>query len=213
MSHHTVSIWLGLKTTAQNAISTRLTWDEESQGPYTGPISDEDARVFRYMSDRVVKQGLFKTATFSGGNWKLWSLDFDENLPKIKTELERLMAENPTQMRIVGAWWWEDGAQVGTENVYATRIVTKTWSIVNPDYQPDPELPLFDDRQRLSVTGDVEEEYVTGHTGTPAYPIPAAQALKFMPDVWNGDDPATYSAATELADVNLGMGQSPRTFI
>ena len=48
-------------------------------------------------------------------------------------------------------------------------------------------------------------------TGTPTYPIPA-QLLKFMPDVWNGDDPPTYSTATVLADEHLSLGQSPRDF-
>jgi len=209
MANHTVNIWLGLRTTAQNAIMERLNWDEEAQGPYVGPVSDRDAKVFRYMSDQANKQRLFKTATISGADYKLWSLDFDQNLPLVKQELDRLTAENPTQMRVVGAWWWNDGRQVGTQLVWDTRIVTKTWSILNPDYQPDDQEPDYDPRFVLRVTGDVEEEYVTGSTGTPAYPLLAkAQFLKFMPDV--GDPP---QLATELANVNLGQGQSPRLFI
>ena len=48
-------------------------------------------------------------------------------------------------------------------------------------------------------------------TGTPTYPI-HPKLIDFMPDVWNGDDPATYSTATQLADVNLLAGQKPREF-
>jgi len=53
----------------------------------------------------------------------------------------------------------------------------------------------------------------TGNTiGTPTYPINQTQLLKFMPDVWNGDEPPTYSPATELTDVNLIQGQTFRRF-
>jgi len=209
MSHHTVNVWLALRTTAQNAIMERLNWDEEAQGPYTGPVSNRDAKVFRYMSDQANKQRMFKTATIAGGQYKLWSLDFDEDLQLVKQEIDRLVDENPTQMRVVGAWWWDDGRQVGTQLVWDTRIVTKTWSVVNPDYQPDPAEPDYDPHFVLRITGDVEEEYISGSTGTPTYPLLAkTQFLKFMPDV--GDPPVT---ATELANVNLGMGQAPRLFI
>ena len=212
-----VNVWLGLRTTAQNAISTRLNWDEESQGEYTGPVSDRDAKVFRYMGDRGSKQRLFKKATISGGQYTLWSLDFDDNLARVKTEIDRLTADYTTQIRVVGAWDHADGAQIGTELTYDTRIVTKTWSVLNPDYDPNEFLedgttpnPAFDDRFVLRITGDVEEEYITGSTGTPTYPIPATQLLKFMPDVWNG---TAYEAASILADVNLSAGQAPRSFV
>ncbi len=38
------------------------------------------------------------------------------------------------------------------------------------------------------------------------------QLVRYMPDVWNGDDPPTYSPATAPYDVNLLAGQSVRTF-
>ena len=47
--------------------------------------------------------------------------------------------------------------------------------------------------------------------GVPLYPIPGSLG-SYMPDVWNGDDPPTFSAATELSDVSLYFGQSPRIF-
>ena len=212
----TVNVWLGLRTTAQNAISTRLNWDEEFQGEYTGPISDRDAKVFRYMGDRGNKQRLFRVATISGANYALWSLDFSENLSQVKTEIDRLITENPTQMRVLGAWHHDDGRQVGTELVWDTRTVTKTWSVLNPDYDPNEFLedgttpnPDYDPRFVLRITGDVEEDYITGSTGTPAYPLLSlAQFIKFMPDV---DDVGTRP--TDLSDINLSAGQAPRVFI
>lgn len=210
MSHHTINLWIALRPTAHNAITTRLNWDVATQGQYTGPITDRDAKVFSFMSDRGVKQRMFKVATISGNNYRMWSIDFDEKastLQKLRNELDRIMVDHPGQIYVIGAWFWDDGRQAGTELTYDTRTVTKTWSELNPDYQPDPELPDFDDRFVLRITGDVEEEYISGYTGTPVYPIPTVQLLKFMPDV--GEPPVP---ATELSDVNLGQGQAPRVF-
>lgn len=36
--------------------------------------------------------------------------------------------------------------------------------------------------------------------------------LKFMPDVWNGDEPPTYSPAVTVTDINLPAGWQPREF-
>lgn len=83
--------------------------------------------------------------------------------------------------------WWMDGRQAGTEFTYS---------------DPDPE------------TGEV---VVTGVTGTPVYPIPAA-AWRIMPDTVTYDaegvelnrTPATSNA--DLRDINLLSGQAPRQF-
>ncbi len=47
--------------------------------------------------------------------------------------------------------------------------------------------------------------------GDPIYPI-HPRLIDFMPPIWNQDDPPTYTPATELTDVNLLAGQSPRNF-
>jgi hypothetical protein len=36
--------------------------------------------------------------------------------------------------------------------------------------------------------------------------------LDYMPDLWNGDDPPTYSPPTEVTDRILLSGQAPRVF-
>ena len=56
-----------------------------------------------------------------------------------------------------------------------------------------------------------EDGVITGVTGQPIFPLHTS-VLGYMPDVWNGDDPPTYSPATVVADTNLGMGQAVRRF-
>ena len=212
-----VNIWLALRDSAQDAIVTRLRWDEDTQGPYTGPVSNRTERLFRYMQGFADRQRLFKRPTLGGNRYTLWSITFSDSvdvLQKVRDELDDLEAKYPSLIVVAGAWIWQDGdmacRQAGTQLTIGTRSVVKTYSKFNPDYQPDPEAPLFDDRFVLRVTEPVEESYVSGSTGTPLYPL-SAQLLKFMPDLIDADGVVT--PPTELTDVNLLMGQPPRSFI
>ena len=205
-----VELALALRDDAQALIIERLKWDEETE--YTGPVTDRTNRLFSYMQDFTQRQKLFKTPLINGNIWTLWSFMFDESgdvLQLVQDELDFLTTEYPNHIIIAGAFTFEVGdlacRQVGTQLVIDTRTVTKTWSVLNPDYQPDPEEPDFDDRYVLRITGDVEEEYVSGHTGTPTYPI-HPRLIEFMPD-------AEGVPATELADINLMFGQPPRNFL
>ena len=207
-----VDVFLGLRQDAQSAVKTRLNWDEESQGEYSGPVTNRTAKVFSKMQDRAVRLNLFKKPNLGGNDWNLWIVSFAESptlLQVLQDELDALTAAYPSQFVIAGAFRWNPGdiacRQVGTQLTIDTRIVSKTWSILNPDYQPDDQEPNFDDRFVLRITGDVEEEYVSGSTGTPTYPL-HPQLLQFMPDV-------DGLPATVLADVNLLQGQPPRSFV
>lgn len=201
------NVWIALRQEAQVAIRERRGWDEEVDGPYTGAVTDREARLFHYMSDLENTERLWKKATINGKEWTIWNVTFTESLPAVKIELDKLLADRPNHVKIISAWKW-DGSQHGTEHVFDTRIVTKTWSVLNPDYQPDDQEPDFDPRFVLRITGDVEETYISGHTGTPLYPRPISLNLflRFMPDDVDGNP------ATAPADVNLLMGQSPRQF-
>ena len=212
MSHINANIWLALRDDAQDKVKERLTWDTESQGEYSGPVTDRSAKLFRYMQQH--KEKLFRAPTLGGRVYTVWSITFSvhtDAAQKIADELDFLTTTYPTQLSVVGAWRWDQGdavaKQVGTELVWDTRIVEKTWSVKNPDYQPDDQEPNYDPRFVLRVTGNVEENYVSGSTGTPTYPL-HPQLINFMPDV--GDPPVP---ATELTDVNLLQGQPPRSFI
>ena len=195
-----VNIWMGFDDRAQSKAKTEDEFGQFGAG-------------FHNLGDPITPT-IFKVDDPNGPRtYELWSLYYEaETEQEVRDIRNDLNAIYPGQVRTVGAWWDADGAMVGTENVYSTRTVTKTWSVLNPDYQPDPTEPDFDDRYVLSVTGEVEEEYVSGHTGNPVFPL-HTRILNYMPDVWNGDEPPTYSPATELKDVNLGMGQAPRNFL
>lgn len=110
-----VNVWLGLREEAQDAIIERLDFDPELE--YTGPVTDREARLFQYMSDRANVQRLFKTTRIGGRPWTLWSLSFTENLAQVQTELELLVENRPNHVTIAGAWFW-DGRQVGTQFVH-----------------------------------------------------------------------------------------------
>jgi hypothetical protein len=68
---------------------------------------------------------------------------------------------------------------------------------------------------RTSDGGEVGATYTEDEppvqTATGWWPVPNA-VVNFMPDVWNGDEPPTYSPATVPTDVNVLMGQAPRDF-
>ena len=139
--------------------------------------------------------------------YELWNLSYEAETDADCVGIRNaLLAVYPGQLRTIGGWWYEDGSMVGTQNVYSTRTVTKTWSVLNPDYQPDPLEPDFDDRFVLRVTGDVDEEYISGFTGLPLFPL-HTRIIEFMPDT---DELGTRPTAP--SDVNLGMGQAPRYF-
>ncbi len=182
----TINAWLVLRDDAHAAIVTRLTWDTESQGEYTGPVTDRQARLFGYIAHLAAQLNQYRPDTVNGREWTLWTVDF--NLPgallqKVRTELDQLALDYPNRFKIGGAWHWDPdmpfGRQVGTQFVL------------------DPE------------TGEV-----TGVTGTPAYPLDA-RLLNFMPNIktWDADgNLLTDEPATKLTDVNLVQGQSPRRF-
>lgn len=145
--------------------------------------------------------------------YELWNL-YADNIQDDQGALDvrnDLLAVYPGQLRTIGGWWTDDGRMVGTELVYSTRIVTKTWSVLNPDYQPDPDEPDFDDRFVLRVTGDVEEEFISGSTGDIVFPL-HTRILEFIPDLVDENGVPT-GRPTDLTDVNLIYGQAPRSFI
>jgi hypothetical protein len=192
------NVWLGLRQEAHALVMERLRWDEETDGPYSGPVTHRENQLFRYMADLEGTQRLFKVATVGGKQWTLWNLNFTERLSAVKVRLDTLVAERGSMVAMVGAWNW-DGSQIGTEHVFSTRSVTRDVSRLNPLYQPDDQLPNFDPRFVIREPMTFDEEYISGFTGTPMYPIPTAQLLKFMPD-------------GIMQDRNVAAGQSPRSF-
>ena len=226
-----INVWIAIRDDAQALIHERLTWDEESQGEYSGPVTDRQAKLFGYMADRDTTQRLFRTDSLARV-WTLWSVYFDlpgNILQKVKAELDQLALDYPNHIKLIGAWHW-DGRQVGTQYVYGpvTREIDDPAfnqpDIPNPDYQPYPDEPDFDPRETIPdptwVAPDpwpqIEETTIEiiGTTGEPTYPI-HARLLEFMPDTVtydaNGDE-TSRTRPTIPSDINLGLGQTPRLF-
>lgn len=112
-----VNPWLALRNDAQALMKTRLDWDEEIQGPYVGPVTDRQRKVFAAMVDRATVQRLFRIDNDGGRDWTLWNVYFNEAkdvLLKIQAELDQLAIDFSVQFRIGGAWHF-DGRQVGTQ--------------------------------------------------------------------------------------------------
>jgi hypothetical protein len=207
-----VNVWIALRDDAQSAIVTRLQWDEESQGPYTGPVEDRTAILFTRMLGGAEVQRLFRVATLGGRQYTLWNLYYQDRgsvLQVVQDELDQLAIDYPSQFIIAGAWIWDHSLacrQVGTQLDIQERTVPRESRYRNPDYQPIPEEPNYDPQKWIYEMRDTLETYVAGHTGTPTYPL-HPQLIELMPDV---DDVGTRPI--ELSDINLVAGQPPREF-
>lgn len=112
-----INVWLALRDDAQALIKTRLSWDEETQGEYTGPVTNRQFKLFKLMHDLGSTQKLFRVDTVGGRDWTLWSVYFNFKtsvLQKIKDELDDLALNFPNHIKIIGAWHW-DSRQAGTQ--------------------------------------------------------------------------------------------------
>ena len=208
------NVWLAISDAAQALVIESLRWDEEADGPYTGPLRNRSRKLFAYMQQDAVRRRMFASATLSGTVYNLWSIDFYDTgsmLRDVRDELDFLIDTYPNQIAVLGAWK-DTGEQYGTEHVYTTTVESVTYSTLNPDYDPNEFLddgvtpnPDYDPNFVIRVTEDQEVARITGMTGTPTYPLPN-YLWRFMP--------AELAAASnaDLQDINLLAGQSPRSF-
>ncbi len=140
-----INVWLALRDDAHAAILTRLAWDTETQGEYTGPVTDRQARVFGFIADRARQLAVFKKDVFNSREWTLWTVDF--NLPvnvlrKVQDELYQLALDYPNQFKIGGAWHW-DSRQVGTQFILDPDTGEVTGISGTPLYPLDMRLLKF----------------------------------------------------------------------
>jgi hypothetical protein len=183
-----VNVWVALRDDAQSAIVTRLRWDESTQGPYTGPVSDETALLFSRIKGGATVQRLFRVATLNSRQWTLWNLFYSGGanvLQWVQDELDQLAIDYPNQFIICGAWILDHPLacrQVGTQLDIQTQTVQRQVRTKNPDYQPAPSEPNYDPERWIYTTEDVDEQVVVGHTGTPTYPL-HPQLIELMPDL------------------------------
>ena len=108
--------WIAVSDTARTRIVERLTWDEETQGAYDGPVTQAQYRLFSYMQDRRSREALFKRPTIGGREYILFSVDFDGDevpLASVRQTIDDLIETYPNQIAVMGAWRVDDGRQVG----------------------------------------------------------------------------------------------------
>ena len=213
-----VNVWMALSDAAQDIVIESLRWDEETQGDYTGPLRNRSRRLFEYMQQDATRRRLWISPTLAGTVYNLWSIDFNDEgsvLQEVRDEIDFLIAEYPNQISVLGAWK-ETGEQFGTEHVYTTTVEEVTYSILNPDYDPNEFLddevtpnPDYDPNYVIRVTEDQDVTRITGKTGTAEYPLPDF-LWRFLPNpLPDGTIPASNA---DLVDINLLFGQRPRSF-
>ena len=121
-----INVWIGLRDDAMVTIKERLDWDEDAQGPYTGPVTDRQAKLFGYMQGHSDRVALFNNPNLNANVWYLWTIDFDlegDTAQLVKDELDQLLIDYPNHVIIAGAWHW-DGRQVGTQWTDGTETAT-----------------------------------------------------------------------------------------
>ncbi len=109
------NIWLALRDDAQVLVVERLRWNVLTQGQYSGPITNRQARLFSYMADQDTTQRLFRVDNVGGHDWVAWNVYF--NLPgnilqQARVELDQLIADYPNRVKVTGAWSFETGEQI-----------------------------------------------------------------------------------------------------
>lgn len=135
---------IALSATAKTAVNERLNWDVESQGEYRGEVSDAEYDIFRRVAHHAVVSEMFKTPTFTGKTWFLFSLTFADPNGKLQAAVDYLVANRNNHFKIIGVWWW-DGRQFGTQWTDETQtetMGTPTYPIAAQalDFMPDEVL-------------------------------------------------------------------------
>ena len=129
----TINVWLALRDDAQALIRARLSWDEETQGEYSGPITDRQHKLFKLMHDLETTQKLFRVDA-GARDWTIWNLYFDlpnNILLKVQNEIDALIVAFPNHIKIIGAWKW-NGTQIPAYPLHA-RILEFMPDIVTYD--------------------------------------------------------------------------------
>lgn len=162
-----VNVWLALRTNAHAAIKTRLLWDEEKDGPYSGPVPNWVGRLFEQVANRADVEKLFRKdrVWLSQGavwrDWNIWSINVDENTESLQLlgdKLHDLELAYPSMVKVVGAWHW-DGRQIGTQWVDGEQLAV----VGTPTYPLDARILEFmpdnPDGSRPTVPRDVNITY------------------------------------------------------
>lgn len=109
----TINILIALSSSAKTAVNQRLHWDTERDGEYTGPVSLTEYRIFKRMAHHAQTGSMWLSPTFAGKTWTLYSLNFDNPSKNLQNALDFLANNRANLFRILGAFRWDSGLQVG----------------------------------------------------------------------------------------------------
>ena len=121
-----VNVWIGIRKTALDVLRPLMD-DPEYDGEHIIAV-----KIFRHMIKYRTSANHFKTARFSGKDWKMYSLTFNSrevNLNRVKEAIDYLVANYGTQVKIAGAWKW-NGLQSGTNLVDGEIVGTPIYPVL-----------------------------------------------------------------------------------
>lgn len=140
----TINIFIALSASAKNAVNERLHWVTERDGEYTGNVTNQEYRIFKRMAHHKQTGDMWLHPTFLGKTWTLYNLDFNNPSRTLQKALDFLADNRANLFRILGAFRWDAGLQVGLS--YDE----------NGDVQGTPTYPI--PAQLLSFMPDVEDD-------------------------------------------------------
>lgn len=122
-----VNLWVGLSTAAQNAVKERVEWDEDTQGAYTGPVTDTTLQIFNKMHDHATVQKLFKVPNIAGKDWHLWSVYLNGSQAAANA-ITYLTGQYPNDFVVGGAWNYDTGAQLVSLHPQLIQFMPDEWT-------------------------------------------------------------------------------------
>lgn len=193
-----------MKVTAWVEIRDDFAWPAEDPADDT-QLQAKNRAVLAWCGDIDAIPFVFKTRPSGPRTWQVYSLLYTDIVDDqdIEQRLDLFKSENPGQTDVLAAWY-EAGNMIGTTLVETEipnpEYVGEPFTIPNPDYQPDPELPDYDPRTDIRNPAWVPEFIIERtQTGVPLYSTPG-YLLNYMPDV-------NEAPATELVDAHRYAGQ------
>ena len=143
-----VNVWLVLSEVAIAKYKERLQ-KERNNEEYTGPVKDRAFKILRTMQKLDAVQARFRGATLQGKAVQILSVYFPGNVPQVEAGLDWLLAEYPSNIAVVGAWWAfgrRGGLQLGTEYDEDGNVVgTPTYEIPNWAWRLMPDEVVLDE--------------------------------------------------------------------
>lgn len=114
--------------------------------PTIATISQSTVDLFNEIHDAAAVERLFKPWNAAGRTYKLWSAytNKPENTAQIRADLDALIAADPNDFSISGAWSCMDGGEVGADGAGVWYPIPPQILNFMPDIMTDPGDPEAD---------------------------------------------------------------------